>query len=370
MKNHIDPLTGLRGFAALWVMLFHASGLILPLTGINAPVAHLSAWMHFDISPIFKGGKGVDIFFVLTGFLLFLPFADKLLNPEKHICIKTYFQRRYLRILPAYYAQIIILVTLGWFGLYETASLASWTAHIGLFHNFSSAWSGFINGVWWTLPIEFEFYLLLPLFFLFIRKFGITVFMLLALLIMIAWKLMVFGYFEYESIPYKGWLLGQLPNRMMLFAWGMLAAYMHKMRFFRGVASFWFVFSAWILLSYFNHSELLYWNDFMFNFKWDFLFGIGLFLFIGGISANDSRLGNVLLSNKLIMYFGTISYSLYLWHLPILRLIFQNQDVIARVSGPSNHLNIVIATAVFVTCTIAISHLSYNYIEKPFLRKV
>jgi peptidoglycan/LPS O-acetylase OafA/YrhL len=99
MPPIINGLTGLRGFAALWVMVFHVAAMAgIINTALMLPIGENGV----DVSFILKGWMGINVFFVLTGFLLFLPFAGCLLDPAQTISLKHYYKRRALRILPAY----------------------------------------------------------------------------------------------------------------------------------------------------------------------------------------------------------------------------------------------------------------------------
>ncbi|MEO8003190.1 MAG: acyltransferase family protein, partial [Arenimonas sp.] len=58
------------------------------------------------------GGMGVDIFFTLSAFLLSLPFAEALRRNQAHPDLRTYTKRRFARIFPAYYLQIVVVLSL------------------------------------------------------------------------------------------------------------------------------------------------------------------------------------------------------------------------------------------------------------------
>lgn len=160
----IHSVDGLRAFAAIAVLLFHV------LYGSGRP----ELGDGFLRNVMLSGYMGVDFFFVLSGFLLFLPtvkangrFGD----------VRAYLVRRGARILPAYY--IALGVGLLIFPLLTTADidlplesadgLASFLLHLTLLQHSVGLLLGFpegfhINGGIWTLALEGCFYLLLPLF--------------------------------------------------------------------------------------------------------------------------------------------------------------------------------------------------------------
>ncbi|HKO51792.1 MAG TPA: acyltransferase [Polyangiaceae bacterium] len=155
--RHVDQLDGLRGLAIVFVMLFHMNA--VPPVG---RAARLWSWLCGN------GGLGVDIFFVLSGFLITGILLDALQRPHY---FRNFYARRVLRIFPLYYAVLIFAFLIlpqlvPWSVLrYEQVNReAIWYwLHLS---NFSIARRGaFIHpivDVSWSLAIEEQFYLLWP----------------------------------------------------------------------------------------------------------------------------------------------------------------------------------------------------------------
>src|SRR5512146_2204913 len=107
--SELAALTGLRGFAALWVVLYHVWVDAVPRAMTIGPL---------DLTPAFScGWAGVDIFFTLSAFLLSLPFASWQLGAMPRPALATFWLRRVLRIFPAYYAQLAVLLALAAVGV-------------------------------------------------------------------------------------------------------------------------------------------------------------------------------------------------------------------------------------------------------------
>lgn len=376
-KRNTDGFTGLRGYAALWVMFFHTCGIIIPIIGVVNPINKLSNLIHFDISPVFTGWGGVEILFVLSGFLLFRPFADNLLNHTKPIPLGDYFRRRLLRILPAYYVQIAILGYLSFHGYYEYQPLSNWIAHLFMVHNFSPAWSGNINGAWWTLPAEFNFYLLLPLLFLLIRRINIGAFFIGAVLFAMAYRVILLPFIVGETVGYKAYMFGQIMGKIDLFAYGMLGAFIYS-KYGNIIAGKYKkvvevcliatgVMGMWVILLKLKSIGEIYWNGGVFLYVFDPLFGFFILLLVLGITLNG-KLTKSLFCNKPILFMGDISYGIYLWHFPVLRLIFDNKQILDKVHGFHNLANMTLALAAFLVMTFVLAILSYKYIELPAMR--
>jgi peptidoglycan/LPS O-acetylase OafA/YrhL len=269
-----------------------------------------------------------------------------------------------------------ILAILSWWGIYEDPPLSNWIAHIFMIHNWDFEWNGAINGVWWTLPVEINFYLALPLLYLLIRKIGIIPFMNLALIAAISYKIMIFPSISPKETAYKVWLFGQLNTRIDLFAYGMLAAYIYK-KYYQQLSNQWManaltaagIVGIWGVLVYTsNIGGDRIWRGNGFLYFLDSSLGFFIFLLVLGICFNQTFTRR-LFYNKIAVYFGNISYSIYLWHVPLLVLIFLNPAIKPHVSGAENYGSMVIAFIAYICATFAIATASFYWVEKPFLRK-
>jgi peptidoglycan/LPS O-acetylase OafA/YrhL len=156
-KESIPALDGVRAIACLMVIAYHIS--------LMARDTHL--WREDGdtlVTALMLGGNaGVTLFFVLSGFLLFLPYANALLFDQPWPDARRFYLRRALRIIPGYYFSLLLIVLLAH---PEYLQPARW-GQLLLFPIFlmDSTRATFqqLNGPYWTLAIEWQFYLLLPL---------------------------------------------------------------------------------------------------------------------------------------------------------------------------------------------------------------
>ena len=159
--SHAHALTGIRGWAALWVFMYHAWG----FSGARL-ITVRAGDLELDFTPLVSlGGAGVSIFFVLSGFLLGLPFAEWQTGLRDKPATGRYFVRRVARVFPAYYAQLAVLLILAAL-VPGHADIEDWPTllrHLLMLFMPPPLGTIPINLVWWTLPIEFSFYLALPL---------------------------------------------------------------------------------------------------------------------------------------------------------------------------------------------------------------
>src|SRR5579863_7912838 len=102
-QNSIAVLDGVRAIAFLMVMVFH----INRITG-DALWNRMANQLTSSVST--AGGTGVTLFFVLSGFLLFMPFAKSLLFDSPWPLARVFYMRRFLRIIPAYYVCLFLII--------------------------------------------------------------------------------------------------------------------------------------------------------------------------------------------------------------------------------------------------------------------
>lgn len=163
---HINFLDGLRGFAALYVVLFHF---------LDLDRAGLSHW-EVGLARLAEAGhSSVTAFIVLSGFSLMLPVARSADGALKGGTV-GFLKRRARRILPPYYAALLLSLLglalsppgLGYLhGARDPAFLSNFTApavlsHLLLLQNIGPDWQDRINQAMWSVATEWQIYFLLP----------------------------------------------------------------------------------------------------------------------------------------------------------------------------------------------------------------
>ena len=154
VPGHQDALDGLRAAAAGAVLLTHV-GALTGYTFTGTPVS----WV------LSRGDVGVPIFFALSGLLLYRPWAAAVLSGTPRRSLLTYLRRRALRILPVYWA--VVLIALPVLNPGPARHLWPWLQYLLLAQNYDSHpwWSGTgATGLEqaWSLVVEVSFYLILP----------------------------------------------------------------------------------------------------------------------------------------------------------------------------------------------------------------
>jgi peptidoglycan/LPS O-acetylase OafA/YrhL len=366
--RQLSVLTGIRGWAALWVFLYH----VWSLSGHPVWVFDL-AGLSLDFTPLASiGGAGVTIFFVLSGFLLAIPFSEWQSGQRGRPVLGSYLLRRVLRVFPAYYAQLaILLVIAAW--VPGQPGIDDWGAFVRhllmLFMPPPLGVEPIMNLVWWTLPIEFAFYLVLPFLAFTLRPQRVVVLLLCCLAAMYLWRYGVVMRLADAPLQMRVHAAYQLPGSMDAFGFGMLTAvlYVNRYRLPRwvisqekwgrlGIAGMVLVGAAIYWLPG-KRSE--YWADNPIFYLWTPALALGIAaIILAGVVG--SQLVNRLFANRFMTYAGLVSYSFYLWHFPVLRWIAETAWFQSLESMRFLTLLLVSTPLVFMVST-----LSYVLIEWP-----
>ncbi len=184
--GRLDYIEGMRGIAALYVALGHVFTMIDPKELLHGGQAS-PLWLSWLSRPMWYGHLAVAAFIVISGFCLQLSLFNK--GDGRLTDLKRFAKRRCWRILPPYYAclalSLIIALTVTTrqfnlihsdpvklaantgalpYGQYLPVTSDNVLAHVFMVQNFSPAWMYKINGVLWSISIEFQLYFLFPLF--------------------------------------------------------------------------------------------------------------------------------------------------------------------------------------------------------------
>jgi peptidoglycan/LPS O-acetylase OafA/YrhL len=160
-------IDGVRAIAVLWVVALHMVGFHYPLFPAQATVIFTREFTHW----IQNGMLGVDLFFVISGFLMgSILFGET--RKTGSLVFSRFYIRRFLRLIPVYTAAMVLALYLlhGLPGSPKWANAQNAWANI-LYVNFLSTMKQYM-GWCWSLAIEEQFYLLLPAFILIFLRLG------------------------------------------------------------------------------------------------------------------------------------------------------------------------------------------------------
>lgn len=338
MLKYRPEIDGLRAVAVIGVILF-----------------------HMNLEWVRGGYLGVDVFFVISGFLITSIILKELDNAT--FSMISFMLRRAKRILPALLCMLITTLLLGEILLHNIqlktlgkdalasiltfANVNAWLMSLNYWgieaHN-----SFFIHT--WSLSLEEQYYIIFPLLCLFLNRHFTKYFGIIILIYTIIGFL--FFLYLYQNKPVAAFYL--LPSRFWELSFGsILAIYRpillkktikweksYSVLSLLGLA---LIFSSFILI---NGDEGISWHN---------IFPvIGTVLFISFSEEKNIKKFS-LIRSKIFVFIGKISYSLYLWHWPILLFL--------RESNIEHQIELTII------CTILVSISSYFFIETPMRKK-
>ena len=362
-REYINGIDGLRAIAVLAVILF-----------------------HMDALPFWQGGfTGVDVFFVISGYVISKSLANK-----SDLTLGSYllgfYKRRLIRIMPALLVMLLVttlastlFIPSAW--LSRTIDAAGLSAFFG-YSNFHFAWDNenyfsprvdfnpFLHT--WSLGLEEQFYLLFPLiFYLRLKTNGKgaggnrnTKRAMLSSVILIALAGLSFSFSILASAQHSKSAFYLLPSRFWELAAGTMLLLLHQQGRLipksKGAANL-FIFTGLGAVG----AGFLMAQPQAFPFPWALLPVMGTVLLISGTverEAANSRFQKVL-SHSVLTYIGRISYSLYLWHWPVsalFRWTFGFETALSK--------------GLYVLVTFLLAMISYHTIENPlrggsFLRR-
>lgn len=348
-------IDGVRGLAALSVLLFHAWLYTRLEVSASARETTLDYAVH-------EGRLGLVLFFVLSGFLLWRPFVAAARGRRPRPGAREYLVRRGARVLPAYYLALVGSIVLLW-GAAETPGVRLPPAELlPLFlvfaQNFNPQTVMKLDPPMWTLAVEVSFYLLLPLVAVVALRLPrhrvVQALVPLALLLLgLLWNVDIAG----ERSIVAGKLL---PAMLPYFALGMLVALALDGRapFGRRVAYALLVAGIALVAAdalWQAHGAASRSTSYAFRIWRDLPAAAGFALVIA-VAAGSAGAGTALLRWRPLVYLGTISYGVYLWHVPLL-LVARHLGLLPLHTLPA----IVIA----LVLTVPVAAASWHWIEQP-----
>jgi peptidoglycan/LPS O-acetylase OafA/YrhL len=366
-KNHYRQLDGLRGLAILLVVFYH---FCLPHRDFHGPAA------GFALQLAQAGWMGVDLFFVLSGFLITGILVETRTDPNY---FRNFLGRRFLRIWPLYYLNLLVLLVLlpalmssvpeqvqgmrdkqGWFWLYA----ANWLFALeGGFGKTS-------GGYFWSLAVEEQFYLV--------------------------WPVVVYALSDRALLRASLLLLGvSLLTRIVLSTLGTAAGTLYTMTFthldgltigsclaicarsgalsdrIRRLAPLAAV-AALVGLAIVRviDSNFFFWSKAMAACGYTFVAILSGALLVRTMQAEPSSLLSRVFSSRPMAQCGKYSYALYLVHVPVAGLLFPlTFRVLDRIPGLSSYeLKFLVFVAIAFVVSYGLSVLSWYAFEGPIMK--
>lgn len=322
-------LDALRGFAALYVVFFH-----------------YTTHTNYSFSVMELGVTGVDLFFVISGFVIFMS-----INNVKSA--KEFVVNRFARLYPTYWASVtftaLVCLAVNYFYISgTTVSTFKYMANMTMFQHYLRA--GNLDGTYWTMIIEMVFYIFILLLFrlkLLKHILSISVFMLV---VSVFWDMWIESHsdFLYKTIRY----IFPLINHFPLFFAGIL--------FYKMINSTKVNYVYYLLLMLCLPVQTMLYNNggSAQNYigQWEYSMMLAAYFIVFILFINHKL---TFIINKPALFFGKISFALYLIHQ------YVSIDVIIPILTKEAKIKFWIAAVIAFLVSVGVSTFITFYIEVP-----
>lgn len=345
----IPEIDSLRFIAIFSVLFAHLHGELMNRSGRIVPVEPRYAGLSYVLQ---QGVRGVELFFVISGFILGLPFARQWLQNGRAVSLGKYYLRRLTRLEPPYILSYVIAIVL--YGVYTRGAgithlyLEHVAAGIVYLNDIIFHAANPVNSVTWTLEIEIQFYILAPVFALLFRIRDTTLRRTVMLTLMVACGLvqgifMQHGYLTQHNIG----------NYAQYFLAGFLLADFYLLGL-KGPSGWWDVFAVVGWCTYFG-LDYTRWTHALFPFL----------LFLLCAASLKSRYFKIFFSNSTIAVIGGMCYSIYLLHFLLIAVLFK---VTRYLIFPGDYLvSFLIQLVVTALPVVFLCALYYKWVEQVFM---
>ncbi len=345
----IDALTGIRGIAALWVLVHHLVTQYPLQDKLPVVVTHIAG----------KGWLGVDLFFILSGFVIaFVHNKDFKTRIENHT-VKNFLIKRIVRIYPVHLATTLSLIPIyfaakwsfGYSSPIDAFSLNKLLYSLTLTNGFGFQDSLGWNVPSWSISSEFLAYLTFPfLAALFLRR-QLSFIVSLGGITLIFIVTTSIGWFQTDKATYiVGWQWVSL-RVLSEFMFGIFIFQIYRLNLRAPFSVLALISLVIIITMSVTNTES----------RWDWVMILSFGLLIYALTNTQHYISRFLSKNKMI-YLGEISYSIYLCH----GIIFMILNTAFKKTIPDNNeLLFVFSLCIYIITPIIIAHYMYKYIEIP-----
>jgi peptidoglycan/LPS O-acetylase OafA/YrhL len=341
----------MRGLAILLVVFYHNFGFI---------------------NYFFFGWLGVDLFFVLSGYLI----TNILVSTQQHPnFLRQFYIRRTLRIFPVYYLALVIFLTIFPILRLNVAGLPYFLNNQIWLWTYLQNWlfiakppgNNLLLTHLWSLAVEEQFYLIWPFVILIVKRAKVLFVFMLALLVTVIalryflwiYKIENFAYFNlYTFSRIDGICIGSMLALLRTF---------NKKGLKKFTPAIVFTLAGLNFLFYFFNKKTQFTLPFM------AIVGYTTFAVLFALLVNEgvegkSKVISIIFNNKILKFFGKISYSLYVFHWPLHLLILPYIMKWISISLDQRIYVLIVSASLTTLAGILLSILSYRYFERYFIR--
>lgn len=353
--QYLPAIDQLRGIAALLIIVYHGLHVFSYHLRFGKPFA-FDNWLQSENVPLaalLEGHTAVTLFMVLSGFI----FTYGTFGAQ--IRYGDFIYNRVLRIFPLF----VLIYVVGIYAFPQSYSFVGLLQGLLLQGNLpGSAYIEPFTALFWTIAVEFQFYLLFPFLMSFQQRYGLRYLLLVILVCLIFRGIAVVLGANARDLSYT-----TIVGRLDQFALGMIIAVLAKRRPIRGAAAVAGLIAATAgligALSLFNQLggyPLEAWYKILWPDLEGALWAAFIFFYLGVFNQLKTPI------NRLLGWIGLISYSLYLTHLIIVQVITRLDLMLAR-DQPFQIAASLTTLALALPLSLALATITYYVVERPFL---
>jgi peptidoglycan/LPS O-acetylase OafA/YrhL len=363
---YIAEIDGLRFFAIITVVLFHLNTVFSRNVGLGEDLGlsvlggknsflNLGWW-------IIRLDLGVKVFFAISGFVLALPFVRRgILGEGKPVVIKDYFIRRLTRLEPPFVISLLFFAMVHVFLLKEPWQELQKDFWAGLFylHGLVFGAPNPINPVTWSLEVEAQFYLFVPLLFWLVFRFNNN-----SLRIGSIWALAIISIYlkGFFTLTGNQQLVATILAYFANFSMGILFAFLFVLdkRNWLKLKSYWYDFLGFVsifLIFYFYKPQHIWYNNVIFN--------LGVFLMM--ISSFKGIWFNYFFTRPWVYVIGGMCYSIYLLHYAFFHFLIPITSKLQL--GMGYKMDYLLQIFVALPIVLLVSIVFYLLVERPCMDK-
>lgn len=346
-KAWIPQIDGLRFIAITGILLYHLGGEVAERSGRIIPIEARYAIVSLVIG---NADRAVRLFFVISGFVLALPFARHYLEGARSVSVKAYYLRRITRLEPPYILSLLLLTVL--VGTYTHTwgrdLLLHAVASMLYVHDVTYARVSTINMVAWSLEVEVQFYIVAPLIMklLAVKHAWMRRSLLLTLILLsapLATSVLSFSHLSGSLLRYFGYFLAGLLAAELFVSRPLLC---RKRSLYDVVALMSLAVSLALPRSELVHAIL------------PLLFGsLCLCSMLGPVFSR-------VLSIPAVAVVGGMCYSIYLLHMTVIAFVFKASRYLI-ISRADYMVNYIIQCMVLIPCVLGVSAAFFALVERP-----
>lgn len=351
IKDEIKPLTGLRGFAAIWVFLLHACFGNVNTFGYFPAFDHKIDFSFME-NFILQGYLAVDLFFVLSGFIIAYTYANDFHGVISVPALKNFFVKRVARIYPVHAFLTLLLAAAYFSGVWDTVRPMTMEDVILSLTLLNVLQEPSVNIPAWSISAEWFAYLAAPpILIATARSNKIAINLILLAALCILYPLLFHKFFCCSGIVGAGAILRVLSG----FTAGVLLYRLYRQNFLRaGSTMLPDIMGACALIGIFTLAHL----EMHFSLIYPFLI-----LFVYTLAVCRSYLQTIFAS-RVMLFLGAISYCIYMVHYPVLEIfsLLLSDYLYETDAGQGIYWAIL---AAMTAALIGAASLLYFLIEKP-----